>query len=870
MRAATSRCSRPRRALARERGAPHPAIHRRSRLAMLLVAISMVVSWACSNSNPSPQPHSISVGIIAPAVDAGVLLSAAGSAAQPQTCPVDNPVFCDGGCCATGQTCAADGGCAETTAPAGCTSDFPVGCSIDVSCSGGACVALDSSGNNRNFVIQAPAGFVPGKFGTGVSTNLETGCNGPWITLDAGGLPSGNDPMTLELWLRADGGGSGQTLIYGQGAEAAGRWLVQMSGGQIVWPIGSQYAGVVNDDAWHFVAVTWDDTEDQGAIYLDGVLKSNRLLGTTISTPADAGVVLGGNCDPFPGAIDEMRILSFAADAGQIAADFDAGRLSAIPGTVGLWHFDEGGAEGCCAAGATCDSNLGCVGVAVSSGGCPSSAPVDCGDGNCCAAGWNCANGACVLPSDAGTCPAGFPVNCDNGTCCQAGATCAGGVCSNVAPATPAPHCPGLMTVAVPQDPATGQPCPTCIVCCPPPAPGQLVTVGVSNGSFTDCEISATATTCPAGYTWSASMGSCIANAIIPQQCSIGSVGCTGTATSPGGCCTSGVCDGNGGCCPTGQSVCDGGCCAPAAGQSCNPTCPAGTVCSNGECEGPAAPVVCGNGTPCGDACCPNGESCINGTCRYPIVSIQCPENLPSQCGPAGPCCRANFTCFGNSGPGPSGFYCVGPSGAPHGGPQGPACGASDYCGSDDICNSSSFCCPADAPVACEDQCCGAGESCDAGHCACPAGESGCGAACCPAGSACQAGVCVPTCDNGDACNGFCCNSSSTCNDGACSCPDDYPVACGGACCLPGGSCVSTVDCSCPPDQPPCGFDCCAPGGTCFNGVCLAPGQSPCGGDEALMSCPDGSQLCCSGNQVCCHDLANNGAIGCEFQGFCE
>jgi hypothetical protein len=37
-----------------------------------------------------------------------------------------------------------------------------------------------------------------------------------------------------------------------------------------------------------------------------------------------------------------------------------------------------------------------------------------------------------------------------------------------------------------------------------------------------------------------------------------------------------------------------------------------------------------------------------------------------------------------------------------------------------------------------------------------------------------------------------------------------------------------------------------------------------------MSPCPSGPPMCCSVNQVCCNDSTNGGAIGCQFQGFCE
>ena len=129
-----------------------------------------------------------------------------------------------------------------------------------------------------------------------------------------------------------------------------------------------------------------------------------------------------------------------------------------------------------------------------------------------------------------------------------------------------------------------------------------------------------------------------------------------------------------------------------------------------------------------------------------------------------------------------------------------------------------------------------------AGGCSSPANECGggvaCGEGCCNAGTTCCDGkTCVPE-------NAFCCG-----NGGGGICPNGYS-------CCPGG--------------------CCQGSGSGGGGSGGGSGSGGSGGgscnpsDHYQASCPDGSTQCCSIHMVCCHDSANTGAIGCEFQGFCE
>lgn len=126
----------------------------------------------------------------------------------------------------------------------------------------------------------------------------------------------------------------------------------------------------------------------------------------------------------------------------------------------------------------------------------------------------------------------------------------------------------------------------------------------------------------------------------------------------------------------------------------------------------------------------------------------------------------------------------------------------------------------------------GYGGGCSSSASPCGGGTS-CGDTCCDVGSACCDGKsCVPQ-------GAFCCGLG---NGGVC--PNGYS-------CCPGGCCRGS-------------------GGGSGGGGTGSGGGGSCSADQYAAACPDGTTQCCSIHMVCCHDSANNGAIGCEFQGFCE
>jgi hypothetical protein len=163
---------------------------------------------------------------------------------------------------------------------------------------------------------------------------------------------------------------------------------------------------------------------------------------------------------------------------------------------------------------------------------------------------------------------------------------------------------------------------------------------------------------------------------------------------------------------------------------------------------------------------------------------------------------------------------------------------------------------------------CPAAQSCVAGTCACPTGESLCGSACvtessdtnncgacgvvCAAGDTCTSGVCVAPCGAGQTlCGGVCENTQSD--------PSNCG-ACGTVC--PAGSICDQGACNSNPSPQCAGETCstftsCDLDGTCGgSGVCgststgggiCVNGATPCAG---LTLCPGGSSDC-SGGQVC-------------------
>ena len=263
-------------------------------------------------------------------------------------------------------------------------------------------------------------------------------------------------------------------------------------------------------------------------------------------------------------------------------------------------------------------------------------------------------------------------------------------------------------------------------------------------------------------------------------------------------------------------------CCA---GGSCNGS----LVCQGGSCAQPASGV---SGTPCG-----KNSDCPTGICL--------PVGQPTgQNGWTGNVCSTTCT---------SAASCVaGWSCSALAGQTGDVCQCSyspEVCdGKDDDCDGVVD----DEPAV--DQACGrsyaTGSACQAGGCACPAGETDCRSACVSLGSTSNCGSC-----------GNACAAGAACASGQCQCPTGQTVcgstcvntgsdgkncgSCGQACTATGESCVSG-HCQCPAGQTVCGSTCVDTGsdsqncGSCGT-ACTVTGESCVSGK---CQCPSGQAVC--------------------------
>jgi hypothetical protein len=201
-------------------------------------------------------------------------------------------------------------------------------------------VALDSSGNGNDGECRNGPTWVDGRFGKAMEFNGVDACV---VVAEPIGLPEGNAPRTLTLWLKwaeikwpAPG-----IEPMGYGANVPGQrlgiWITNEHG------LGLETCGVgmmfpwEGDTDWHHLAISYPEgetTSDMFKLYFDGVAQEGILLGAaqdqelnTSAGPLAIGVLPDPLVYHFNGAIDEVAIFAEELSPAQIADIAENGLL---------------------------------------------------------------------------------------------------------------------------------------------------------------------------------------------------------------------------------------------------------------------------------------------------------------------------------------------------------------------------------------------------------------------------------------------------------------------------------------------------------------------------------------------------------------
>jgi len=209
---------------------------------------------------------------------------------------------------------------------------------------GATAADLSGSGHFGTYVggcSQGATGIGDGE--TSVAFDGSTG----YVKIGAG-LQAGASPWTAECWLRTKTVGSQAGTLLSMGASRPahiGTGLTgAVAGGSGLWA-GRETSATVVDGAWHHGAITWPGSAGSLAFYVDGIVRSATIASATgvpiVSGSAPLFIGAGPNATApfFAGEIAKMAIYGKALTASQVAAHYQAARLSAATATI-IVHLD--------------------------------------------------------------------------------------------------------------------------------------------------------------------------------------------------------------------------------------------------------------------------------------------------------------------------------------------------------------------------------------------------------------------------------------------------------------------------------------------------------------------------------------------------
>ncbi len=184
----------------------------------------------------------------------------------------------------------------------------------------------DASGNGNPGTLAGAAWTAAGKYGSALTFD---GTN-DWVTVADKPSLDASGALTLEAWVRPNGGPTWRTILLKEnGSTLAYALYSAASGGTpmgIVLVGGTQQKlsgpSALPAGAWSHLALTYDGS--QMRLYVNGVQRASKAV--TGSMPNSSGALrIGGNnvwrSEWFRGELDELRVYNRALGAGEIQAD---------------------------------------------------------------------------------------------------------------------------------------------------------------------------------------------------------------------------------------------------------------------------------------------------------------------------------------------------------------------------------------------------------------------------------------------------------------------------------------------------------------------------------------------------------------------
>lgn len=212
----------------------------------------------------------------------------------------------------------------------------------------------DVSGNGNNGVTAGTVTYLAGKSDQAFNFAAAGG-----VSINDTNLLLSSSSVTAETWFKFNGAYVGAASIilykgnYDPYPHMAYSIEIDRSTNKIIGR--SDSAGfsqilstlTVNDNLWHYVALTIDNTSKTAKLYLDGVFQNSANFTGVIqqsTEPLSIGKYYYNSSYNFSGIIDETRIFNRALTASEIQAIYDTGGTGLCkPGTTGKGLAATGG-----------------------------------------------------------------------------------------------------------------------------------------------------------------------------------------------------------------------------------------------------------------------------------------------------------------------------------------------------------------------------------------------------------------------------------------------------------------------------------------------------------------------------------------------
>lgn len=154
------------------------------------------------------------------------------------------------------------------------------------------------------------------------------------------------EDITLESWVRWDGGTGAQAVMYNGDSSTSGYGLYLSNGGVSLLSGGVGWAGCqtcqLTPGVWTYLAAVRSD--GAWAMYQNGVAQtvSNATVGSAPPSGAFSIAASPSGGERLDGALDEIRVWGVARTAQQIAAGYTVSLTGTEPDLLAYYRLDDG------------------------------------------------------------------------------------------------------------------------------------------------------------------------------------------------------------------------------------------------------------------------------------------------------------------------------------------------------------------------------------------------------------------------------------------------------------------------------------------------------------------------------------------------